>query len=327
MNLISKAFGISAELRGLLYDKSIFKSHKVNSWVISVGNITVGGTGKTPCVDLLTKLLIEKHRVAIVSRGYKSLNHDANRVDFTKPNAATFFGDEPVWLAQSNPKVPVWVSSNRVLGCQKIITEYHPDIIIADDAFQHRSLVRDIDIVVIDATENKKNYEYLPFGRAREGFDSLKRAHAVFLTKTNLVAPDVLRWIKGNIRPFVTANKIFEFESVVESYQRLNSDEICNNFDAQEVILVSGIGKPENFEKSVVKCKVVKHFKFQDHKMYKAHDISQILEYKNHPILTTQKDAVKLKVFSELQNASVWVSQLTFKSKTPMSEIYEMVTP
>lgn len=323
MRILAKIFQFTVIIKNILYDLNILKSKKVKAWVISVGNITSGGTGKTPCVDWLAKLLTH-HRVSIISRGYKSQSKGIRRVDPTRIDSAKVYGDEPTWLAANNPAVSVWVSPNRVEGCRKIINEVHPEIIIADDAFQHRALYRDVDIVVIDATEPKKNYRYLPLGRAREGFDSIKRAHAVFLTKINLVSPEVLRWLRGNIR--FTKN-IFEFKCGISHYKKLNSTELKNSFFGEEVILVSGIGKPENFERLNPDVKIIKHFSFKDHMNYDSKHIRNLLEYKKVPILTTQKDSVKLKNFSELNTASVWVSELTYSPMTSVDKIYEVVRP
>lgn len=326
MKLLSTLFGHTVGLRNFLYDKKILSSFSSKAWVVSVGNITVGGTGKTPCVDFLLSLLEKKnHKVAVISRGYKSQKKGFNKVDKDHAHAGFLFGDEPSWLASRHPKVPVYISPDRVKGVLAIEKEFSPEIIIADDAFQHRRLLRDRDIVVIDATEEKENYRLLPMGRARESFDSLRRAHAIFLTKTNLVTSDVLRWVHGNIR----FNKnIFNFEMIVDKIYNFSNVNLARDFSGQAVALVSGIGKPQNFEKILNRYKIERHLKYPDHARYDEHKVREILSLQEKmPVITTEKDYIKLKSYPVLEGKNIWVCGLQYRSQTDLETVYECIRP
>lgn len=320
MDFLGRIFSTAVSARNFLFDKNILPARSVNAWVISVGNLTVGGTGKTPVVDYLVGILKTKYKVGIVSRGYGSNLKGTHVVAPNRAEAASFYGDEPVLLATKHPDVPVVISANRYLGAKKLVDDLKVQVIIADDAFQHRWLKRDRDVVVIDATENKKNYFPLPFGRAREPFDALNRADLVLITKTNLAAPEQLRWIKGNVR---FARKMIQFKAMISGYRNLYG-EYRETFLGQDVILVSGIGKPENFERSI-SGNIKQHLKFPDHHAYSEEEREEICELSlTCPVLTTEKDAVK---FQGMNSKNLWISQFRVVPELEESEFYECIHP
>ncbi|MBY0384663.1 tetraacyldisaccharide 4'-kinase, partial [bacterium] len=168
--------------RNLLFDYGIFKIKKFSTPIISIGNLSMGGTGKTPhSAYFLTKTLRFKKRVCVVSRGYGGhYGGYATRVDLEKDNAAHLYGDEPVYYAK-NFSVPVYVAHDRCAAVELAIKDMQPEIIFSDDSFQHRWMGRHKDIVLLDCTE--ENLCLFPMGSLREPLSALKRAHFVILTK------------------------------------------------------------------------------------------------------------------------------------------------
>jgi len=177
--------------RNFFYNLGFFVSRKLPCKVVSVGNLSVGGTGKTPFVLFLANTLKTGGlNVAVLSRGYKRKStgthvvSDGNTLKSDLNNS----GDEPFMLANKLQDIPVVVDENRYRGGQFICNEYNPDVIIMDDAFQHRRVFRDVDIVLINS--NHRRPKLLPYGLLREPLRNIKRADAVIFTKANLTPPD-----------------------------------------------------------------------------------------------------------------------------------------
>ena len=193
MNLILAPFSFLYSqvmaLRNLLYDRDVLPTFEVGIPIVSVGNLTLGGTGKTPLIcELVAWALENKLHPGVVSRGYRG---QVRGVELVTPNGdPSYFGDEPVMIASRFANVPVYVGADRVAAVKKMIEHQKVDIIFADDAFQHRRLGRKADIVVVDCTEAISNYRVVPVGRARENVRGLDRADFIILNKVNLATPE-----------------------------------------------------------------------------------------------------------------------------------------
>ena len=296
---LSVCFFVIVFLRNLLFDYGILKSKKFPTPIFSIGNISMGGTGKTPHVAyFLNKALQSKKRVCVVSRGYGgNYGGYATRVDCDKENAATLFGDEPTYYAK-NFSVPVYVAHDRCAAVELAIKEKQPEIIFSDDSFQHRWLGRDKDIVLIDSTESDPCL--FPIGSLREPLSSLKRAHMVILTKTNFIDEKQKSvWIeKLKIYGFTNSNK-----NLFLSSYRLDRIELFRGLKAlnerERVLLASSIAKPNSFYDLLKdKFSIEKHFIFKDHHSWQQKDIDTIefhgsrVNIKN--LLITEKDAIKM---------------------------------
>ena len=315
-SLVFKSFVL---LRLLAYRKGWLKTNRVNTPVISVGNLTVGGTGKTPVVDLLVKELqrLQKHP-AVLSRGYKRKNASSHqRLRFCEDSKIdpAFFGDEPYLLAQSNPEVPVYVGGSRFITADLAEKQDHPDILLLDDAYQHLAIHRDLNLLLIDAEQGLGNRHLLPFGVLREPENQWKRADAVILTKTNLATSDtVLQMLKHELQ---VNCPVFKFKYEVQGLTRLdgkaqlNLNEIIN----KQLLLASGIAQPKGFERLLEQqsVEIIGKIEFPDHHDYGAEDVRKILEkqqkLKPEYLLTTEKDAVKLRNFAEL-GEQIWVLEM-----------------
>ncbi len=287
---------------GLLVRVSIFANHfkrcSLKCRVISVGNITLGGTGKTSLVEYIARFLkLEGHKVAILSRGYK---RKAVSCQLSAVNCEAM-GDEPYMLAKNLGDIPVIVDADRVRGARCAIKDYGVDTVILDDGFQQWKIKKDLEIVTIDATEPFGNRYLIPRGILREPLSSLERADMLVLTKTNL-NPDVT-----DIRDFLNRvnSQAVVFESMHKPaavYQMGNPDKRLNTETLlpKTVTLFSGIADPDSFENLILSLglDIGLSFKFSDHYNYSQKDLDKIVraskEEKIDTIITTEKDAARL---------------------------------
>jgi tetraacyldisaccharide 4'-kinase len=277
--------------RNFLYDAGLADTIRLHCPVVSIGNLSVGGTGKTPVTDWLLNYLDSKNKKSlIVSRNYKAALKGTEKVNLQFPRAAFFYGDEPTWLAVRHPLSSVYVGPQKWKAALKATEQETFDIAVIDDGFQHRSLARELDIVLIDATANDDEDHLLPRGRAREPLSSLERSDWVFITKANLVSEDDLQ---KKIAQVPAEIPYLLFDYTLQLPFDLTSD--------SKVILASGLARPETFEKSVqqiAEFKIIDCIRFADHFSYTAKDW-KILQDKlkdsgADAILTTEKDFIKL---------------------------------
>lgn len=287
--------------RNYLYDKKILNSTKLPCKIISIGNITIGGTGKTPTVMAIAKFLQQHNKeIAILSRGYGRKSRGTRLVTDgrTIPNDWESFGDEPLLMAKSLSGIPIVVDENRVRGGQFLIANYHPEIIILDDGFQHRKISRDIDIVLINSNISKLRNRIFGFGNFREPWKALKRAHIIFLTKSDIVPISSklqLKLDKFNLPLFKTNLNTASHLSDCKN-NKIN----INNFKGKSVLLFSGIADNQSFENLVQKFDftILDSIYFKDHNNYSKSDIDKIhSKYKRTNadiIITTEKDIIKI---------------------------------
>ena len=186
---LSFLYGLITTLRNYLYDANILSTNKLPCKVISIGNITTGGSGKTPAVEFLALHLqsIGKN-VGIVSRGYGRSSKHVRLVTngFDKPSSWEQYGDEAFLLSQNLNSIPIVVGESKYEAGLKITSEFNLDVIIIDDGFQHRSLYRDLDIALINSKDTQKTHKLLPLGNLRERISGLKRADMIIYTKINV---------------------------------------------------------------------------------------------------------------------------------------------
>ena len=301
LGLLSLPYRGAVALRNGLYDRGLFRQEKLPCPVISVGNLVVGGTGKTPMVILLAKLLRDKgHRPAVLSRGYggrakASVNtvSDGNRILMTWREA----GDEPVLIARSLPGVPVLTGPRRRLTGRAAIGHLGADVLILDDAFQHRALHRDLDIVLIDAAHPVGNGRLLPEGPLREPVKVLRRAHILVRTGggRELEQPPPVFFETPSFRGFHEPLGIVEGGRLTPTA----------SLKGQKVCAFAGIGRPEAFRRSLneLDSEIVSFRPFPDHHAYSRTDIDILRELAAETgaerIVTTEKDGVRLADFPD----------------------------
>ena len=286
-------FGAAVSVRNALYDKGWKETKKLPVFVVSVGNLSVGGTGKTSFVIwLLQELERRGVKAGVVSRGYGGrVQSSAARVPVDGDPG--IYGDEPCLIVQETG-VPVYIGPKRTEVGIELLKEHTVTVLIADDAFQHRRLHRDVDVVLVDFSEPKNSWHLLPEGRLRENFSSLSRADVIVGTKKEL----------GNEKNFPALESRLPRTKI-----RLNMEYRLKDLHAspeEKFLLVSGVGRPQGVEKLARKqVAVVDHKVFTDHFDYARADVENLLQEMRKLgadfILTTEKDAVKLKKFSELK--------------------------
>lgn len=291
INILTLPFYLAIYLRNYLFDIGLIKQHKTKAKVISVGNLSVGGTGKTPFTIWLVDYLKSLNKsIVVIGRPYKRDNESSVIVsDGNLINEDTeVSGDEMVLIAQK-ANVPVVANKRKWKAALKADKELNPDIIIVDDGFQHRYLMRDLDIVLITKESIKRPY-LLPFGRLREPLTNFKRAHIIGFKNEDFS------------EEFVGLNKFF-ISKEVNNKSILDSNGTVIDDIPEKIALVSSIANNKSFHYSVKEygIEVIKSFDFSDHYSYGESDIERIISVmKNKDIChlgTTSKDFVKLKSF------------------------------
>lgn len=290
--LVSKVYEGLADVKNALYDTGCLDTLAISAPVISVGNLTMGGTGKTPVVDMLLTYLESKgQRTVLVSRNYKAQVSFFEKVNIRKPGGADFYGDEPWMLACRHPLTPVFVGPSKSQSLTRAHQLVGGDVYVVDDGFQHRAFARSLDIVLLDASESWRNYQPLPAGRAREGFANLRRAHLILLTKTERASAEQLDFLYQKIAEVF---KGLPAAPVVELKTRLI---LTESLEGKRVFAFSGLAKPEGFEDLLrPHCAELKTLRFEDHHRYSSADVAEILQLAEgyDQIVTTEKDMVKL---------------------------------
>lgn len=301
-SIIKALFLILSFIYGLIIKILIFffrlKPYRLNCRVISVGNITLGGTGKTSLVEYIARYLKQQgYKVAILSRGYKRkvTISPAHQVS----NSQTM-GDEPYMLAKELSDIAVIVDTNRIRAAKRAMGDYSVDTVILDDGFQQWRIRKDLEIIAIDATNPFGNRHLLPRGILRETLSSLKRADMFVLTKTNL-NPDIQE-IKTFLAKTNPQADIFEaIHQPVAFYNTGKPNELLNTevFKGETVTLFSGIGDPDSFENLIrsLEVNIGLSFRFRDHHNYNKEDLDRIIKNSKDKnidtIITTEKDAAR----------------------------------
>ena len=315
--------------RNVFYNIGIFVTRSLPCKVISIGNITTGGTGKTPAVKYFAKLL-KNHgqRVAVLSRGYGRSTTGTVVVPVSDNNIKNWqlVGDEPALLAEKLPDIPIVVDENRYRGGYYIVKHFNPDVIILDDGFQHRTLDRDLDIALLNSNQSGITYKLLPYGLLREPWHHLKRADVTILTKTNLNRPSHFIYNKLKSLKIVSYNsKIVPSESLIGTKGNKIS---VNALQNERTIAISGIGDPMGFELLLEKLRlnILDHISFDDHHHYGKPDlkiVKTIMKKKGARfIITTEKDLVKLRTIKHEICKKVYAIPIQFSlSKKGQREI------
>ena len=306
LNILSYVYNLITSIRNKLFDLQLIKTKSYDVPIICIGNLSVGGTGKTPHVDYLCSLLSENFKIAILSRGYKRETKNFNYVDVT--SNPTSVGDEPYLLKQKNPQAIVAVEKDRNKGIVKILRDYpETNLIILDDGFQHRKIKAKIN-VILSPIDNLYIYDkVLPAGKLRENKSGAHRANIIIITNTK---KEINKKEKENIIESLELKDrqhcFFSSVRYLNLKPLFGNQEIKINSD-YSITLVAGIANVNYILKYLEKEKIKFNLiKFSDHHKYTEKDISTILdafyEDKNEKkiILTTEKDVIKIKQFDSL---------------------------
>lgn len=278
-------YGLFSLVRNALYKGKVLHSHTVSIPTICVGNLAVGGTGKTPFVEYLIRMLQQDYQVAVLSRGYKRKSRGFVLADAT--STALEIGDEPMQIHTKFPNIPVAVCKNRIEGIHRLQSLYSGlQVVILDDAFQYRRLRCGYYILLTAYDRLYMNDYFLPLGRLRDNRQESLRASAVVVTK----CPDTMRPID---------QRIVDTTLHLPSFQQLHFSKIVYPAipTAQSILLVTGIAHPEYLLEHVRKsCPSVSFMPYSDHHAFSAKDIQTIshASEKVELVLTTEKDYMRL---------------------------------
>ncbi|MBU4344891.1 MAG: tetraacyldisaccharide 4'-kinase [Desulfobacteraceae bacterium] len=312
--IISLAYGYAVKLREFCYKIGIVKSKRLLCAVISIGNITVGGTGKTPMTIKVAQIIRRLgYKVAIISRGYKG---GAEKTGGIVSNGHTILmesdkaGDEPFMMASKLKDIPVVVGQNRYKAGWLAIKEFDPDVIVLDDAFQHLNLKRDIDIVLLDCEHPFGNAHLLPRGILREPISALKRSDAFVLTRFDSVSDYIRQAAVDKIESLAPGRPVFKPFHVPNLYKPANDKKSMPGIKLQNfapgllygrrVVAFSGLAGNSDFRRTVesLKCDLIDFFEFPDHHKYTEMDLQAIIQSSINAqaefILTTEKDYVRI---------------------------------
>jgi tetraacyldisaccharide 4'-kinase len=288
LRIASLGYGLVVRIRNTLCDWRILRSHRTNAIVLSVGNLTTGGTGKTPLVVWLCRRVREKgFACAILTRGYKTRKGELS--------------DEPALLAAQCADVPVVVNPDRVAGAAEAIGRHGAQVLVMDDGFQHRRLAGALDIIAIDATSPFGFGRVLPAGLLREPISGLRRAHAVVLTRCDQVPEEALSRIEGKIRQanrnLVIARSI---HAPIAIRTAAGMEVPLDQIRGKQVFAFCGIGNPQAFSQTLSRlgARIVGSRAFDDHYRYTPDDLKAVQDQARDRqaalVLTTQKDWTKI---------------------------------
>ncbi|MBU1114833.1 MAG: tetraacyldisaccharide 4'-kinase [Bacteroidetes bacterium] len=310
-------YSVVINFRNFLFNNGIFREEKVKAKIISVGNLTVGGSGKTPTVIYIIKLLKKNNvNVGVLSRGYGrnskgfKLVSDGSKILLSVIES----GDEIVQVAEEC-KVPAAVSEKRVLGAKKLITEIGVDVIVLDDAYQHRWIARDLDILIFDQRFLMKRdsieQKPLPLGRMREPFSAINRADLILINRKF----NDKRELSKSFKELVLGKKVYYGSYKASGLIDVKSEQLfsLHEFEGQKSLVVCGIARPFSFLKILEDSKIdiTNRMLFKDHKEYDLKEVQQIrkkfYDTNSYSVITTEKDFVKLKSFAkELDDIDIY---------------------
>lgn len=292
-------YGWAVRFRHRLFDWGMLRSEKFDIPIICIGNITVGGTGKTPMAEMIVDYMSQRHNVALLSRGYGRRTKGYLEVQPESHYRDT--GDEPLQLKRKFPETVVAVCEKRAEGIRRIRAG-HPevDLIVMDDGFQHRYVQPKINVVMVDATRPIQHDRMLPLGSLRDLPSELYRAHYFVVTKCPPHMAPIDRRVLRKVLIQVAYQKVYFTR--IESFmpQPLFPDEAtATPRTGCEVIALSGIGNPRPFLEQLRRSyRIAAEVTLDDHHVYRVRDMKRLAhllaQYPGASVVTTEKDAVKL---------------------------------
>lgn len=302
--IISFIYGLIIQLRIVFYNMGLLRTKSLSAYVVSIGNITSGGTGKTPFVAMLAEWADKNgFRAAILSRGYKGRqSHNYLVVSDGKKLLASFddAGDEPFLLAKKLPSVPVLISKKRCRIGYLALRKFNSELLLLDDGYQHLSLNRNLNILLLDAKRQFGNGSLLPLGPLREPVEQIKRADLIIITKCTDEYPgdNLVNFLKRNLpgRPIFRSGYFPEqviFPLVGKTYQP-------NILFGKNVVAFAGLANPGDFLEMIRNLGAhIIHFKaFSDHHPFSKEEIEELVSWKRKLdadfLLTTEKDWVRI---------------------------------
>jgi len=311
---ISLLYWLGISIRNWLYDRGVFNTTSFGLPVICVGNLSVGGTGKSPMVEYLLFTLKGTFKMATLSRGYKRRTKGYALAN--ENSTALELGDEPMQFFLKFPEIPIAVGEERIVAIPQLLHDKpETEVVILDDAFQHRAIKAGLNILLSDSSNLFTRDFYLPTGDLRDQKKSYKRAQVLIITKCNPGMDETEKQkITNEIKPIQGQEIFFTTTKYGVPYHLISKKTIEMN-SVDEVLLVSGIANPFHLKKMLEdSCRSYTMLHYSDHYIFTVDDLKEIkkkfekLQAFSKYILTTEKDAVRLIKFrEELQNLPVYV--------------------
>lgn len=307
---LSWIYGSVVFIRNKLFDFGILPETGFKIPVISVGNITVGGTGKTPHIEYLIRILREDYKIAVLSRGYKRKSEGFILAD--ENSDAGLIGDEPLQIKMKFPETIVAVDANRRNGITNLIAlDKKIDVILLDDAFQHRYIKPGLSILLVDYNRPLRDDFILPSGSLRESASGRKRADLILVSGSpGNITPEVQKKFSNEL--IVNKSQQIYFSKVSPGEPVLVFRDLKNTAEEAlpsepSILLVSGIANPARLKQFAMKIsKNITELQFSDHHLFSKNDIRKIIRAfdemkgKEKILITTEKDAVRLQKYSDL---------------------------
>jgi tetraacyldisaccharide 4'-kinase len=288
-------YGFITSIRNFLFDKGILKSTSFDIPVIAVGNLSVGGTGKTPQIEYLIRLLSDKYKIATLSRGYKRKSEGFVLASST--SNAEILGDEPFQFYQKFPNIQVAVDANRTNGITQLLSQHEkPQIILLDDAYQHRKVKAGFYILLSSYDDLYADDFMLPTGNLRESRSGANRASIVIVTKCPKDLSDKKQEeIRLKLKLTCSQQSYFTFIDYDDSIYSKNEKIAVNEVKNESKLLLAGIAKPKPFF-DFLKNESDECLTFPDHHHFSDEDLETIqIKAEGRKIITTEKDYVRLK--------------------------------
>jgi len=296
------AYRAAVDLRNALYDSGRLRAHRLPCSVISIGNLTVGGTGKSPLTSWVASMLHESGcRVGIVSRGYR---RQGSRFPLLVSDGRTILadarsaGDEPYLIARDNPAVPVAVGADRVQAARLLLRAAAPEVIVLDDGFQHRRIARDINLLLVDGRDPWGNGRMLPRGPLREPVASIARADACILTRSDGQSPTS---VSEALKRYNPGAMLLHCRLEPRAFVKPDGESIgpasLKGFSAYAF---SGIARPDRFEDDLqsLGIRLAGSRRFSDHHRYRRSDLDEVAREARRRgsdiLVTTEKDLVRI---------------------------------
>jgi len=324
-------YGQGMAIRNFLYDHDLLKIHKLSVPVIAIGNLTVGGTGKTPLTIEIIRGMLKRNpalKIGVLSRGYKGkpagnwVVSDGGHIRMGVRQA----GDEPLLIARSLPGVKVFVGADRVAVGRKAVAKYALDVLVLDDAFQHRRLFRDVNILVVDGEKGFEGARVLPAGPLREFVSNIRRASCIVVTRGDKqkVAPDIKRYC-------VPGTPVFQAGlTVSEVREGISGKNISpGSLSGKRVWGVCGIARPDDFLKTLegLGVEITGFTAFPDHHFYTPRELAELGKKvkaagEDVTVITTEKDWVKLEKSATFSRVFIISVCMTFVGE---EEVYGFI--
>lgn len=286
-------YGLITSIRNFLYDKGIFKSYSFDVPIIAVGNLSVGGTGKTPQIEYLIRLLSPIYKVAVLSRGYKRKSEGFILAD--EKATAEILGDEPFQMFQKFPEVQFAVDANRRNGISTLLAQKEkPEVILLDDAFQHRKVKAGFYIMLTSYGDLFCDDYMLPTGNLRESRNGAKRADVIIVTKcpSNITEAEQIAIKK---KTGLDKTILFSYINYDEKVYGIDGEITIDEIKLKNKVLLAGIANPTPFF-NFLKTENDTLLNFPDHHHFTENDCKEIIQKANGRIIvTTEKDFVRLK--------------------------------